>query len=297
MYAASAYVCIFEYNIRSQGGFDMARNVLITGGNSGIGREMAATLAARGDHVIIASRDLAKSQATASAIREAHPAARIEAMALDLGDFADIDRFAEQLLQRMPTIDVLILNAGLYTQGTRSLPNGLEAMIGIMHFGHFRLVQRLREAVVAAPAGRIVVTASLAHRLGRLRFETFDAPRKHWAAVLAYGQAKLANILFTRELARRLADTRVTVNCFHPGPVATGLWRELPTPIQRLLGPVLIGPVAGADTGIWLATDEKAREFNGEYFVKRKPAPTTAAARDMDLAAALWRDSEARMAG
>lgn len=273
----------------------MTRNVLITGGNSGIGREMAAALAARGDRVIIASRDLAKSQAAASAIRETHPEARIGAMALDLGDFADIDRFAEQLVARMPVIDVLILNAGLYTHGTRSLANGLEAMIGIMHFGHFRLVQHLRDAVVAAPAGRIVITASLAHRFGRLRFETFDTPRKHWAAVFAYGQAKLANILFTRELARRLADTSVTVNCFHPGPVATGLWSELPGVIQRPLNSLLIGPAEGADTGIWLATADAARQINGEYFVKRQPARSTAAGRDMALAAALWRDSEARM--
>lgn len=273
----------------------MARNVLITGGNSGIGREMAATLAGRGDHVIIASRDLARSQSTASTIHEADPDARIEAMALDLAEFADIDRFAEQLIERMPAIDVLILNAGLYTRGTRSLANGLEAMIGIMHFGHFRLVQQLRDPVTAAPAGRIVITASLAHRFGRLRFETFDAPRKHWAAVFAYGQAKLANILFTRELARRLADTSVTVNCFHPGTIATGLWAELPGVVQRLLGLVLTGPAEGADTGIWLATADAARQFSGEYFVKRQPARTTAAARDMELAAALWRDSEARM--
>ncbi|HET7314587.1 SDR family NAD(P)-dependent oxidoreductase [Salinisphaera sp.] len=273
----------------------MARNVLITGGNNGIGREMAAALAAHGDHVLIASRDLAKSQAATEAIRKADPDARIEAMALDLGDFADIDRFAEQLLQRMPTLDVLILNAGLYTHGTRALPNGLEAMIGIMHFGHFRLVRQLRDAVVAAPAGRIVVTASLAHRLGRLRFDNFDAPRKHRAAVFAYAQAKLANILFTRELAKRLADTPVTANCFHPGAVATGLWSELPTIIQRLLGSTLISPAEGADTGIWLATADAAREISGEYFVKRKPARTTAAARDMNLAVALWRDSEKRM--
>lgn len=273
----------------------MVRNVLITGGNSGIGREMANALAARGDRVIIASRDLARSQRVTSEIRDAEPEARIKAMALDLGDFADIDRFAEQLLQRMPTIDVLILNAGLYTHGTRALPNGLEAMIGIMHFGHFRLVQQLRDAIIAAPEGRIVITASLAHRLGRLRFETFDAPRKHRAAVFAYAQAKLANILFTRELAHRLADTSVTVNCFHPGPVATGLWNELPPVIRRLLGTTLISPAEGADTGIWLATASEARETSGEYFVKRQPADTTAAARDMDLAAALWRDSEARM--
>lgn len=274
----------------------MTRNVLITGGNSGIGREMAAALAARGDHVIIASRNLARSQSAASAIQDANPQAEIEAMALDLGDFADIDRFAEKIVGRMPVIDVLILNAGLYTHGTRALANGLEAMIGIMHFGHFRLVQHLRDAVVAASAGRIVITTSLAHRLGRLRFETFDAPHKHWAAVFAYAQAKLANILFTRELARRLADTAVTVNCFHPGAIATGIWDELPSPIRRPLGAVLIGPVEGADTGLWLANADEARAISGEYFVKRRLIRTTAAGCDMQLAATLWRDSEARMA-
>lgn len=273
----------------------MTRNVLITGGNSGIGREMAAALAAGGDHVIIASRDLAKSQAAAEGIRAEHPEAEIEAMALDLGDFSDIDRFAEQLIQRMPVIDALILNAGLYTHGTRSLPNGLEAMIGIMHFGHFRLVQHLRPAIAAAESGRIVVTASLAHRLGRIRFPTFDQPRKHKLAVQAYAQAKLANILFTRELARRMADTRVAVNCFHPGAVATGLWHELPEVVRRMLGSVLIDAAEGADTGIWLASADDAAGYRGEYFVKRQPAATSDTANDLDLAAKLWNETEARM--
>lgn len=273
----------------------MTRNVLITGGNSGIGQVMAAALAADGDRVIIASRDRARSQAVADAIHQTSPEAQITAMSLDLGDFADIDCFAEQCRQRLPTIDVLLLNAGLYTHGTRSLPNGLEAMIGIMHFGHFRLVQRLRSAVLAAPAGRVVVTASAAHRLGRLRFETFDQPRKHHLALLAYAQAKLANILFTRELARRLTHTSATANCFHPGAVATGIWHELPAFVRRLVGMGLIDAERGADTGLWLARAEGARLYNGEYFVDREPAATSAAARDAKLAARLWLESEARM--
>lgn len=273
----------------------MTRNVLITGGNSGIGLAMARGLAARGDHVVIASRDLARSQAAIETIRADYPEAGLEAMALDLGDFSDIDRFAEQLTARLPVIDVLMLNAGLLTRGIRTLPSGLEAMIGIMHFGHFRLTARLRAAVEAAPAGRIVVTASGAHRIGRLRFETFEEPRRHWFALQAYGQAKLANILFTRELARRLDGTAVTANCFHPGGVATGLWRDLPRVLQALLGMGLIDAETGADTGLWLACDDEARAYNGGYFVKRKPGRLSAAARDDALARALWTESEARM--
>ncbi|MDA3920783.1 MAG: SDR family NAD(P)-dependent oxidoreductase [Salinisphaera sp.] len=266
----------------------MARNILITGGNSGIGKVMAQTLAAQGDHVVIASRDLARSQAVAADIQAAHPGAHIEAMALDLARVDDIDRFAQELLGRMPIIDVLILNAGLYTQPTRSLDNGLEAMIGIMHFGHFRLTQRLLDAVKTADAGRIIVTASMVHRFGRIREKTFKNPRGHRLAVQAYAQAKLANILFTRELARRLADTAVTANCFHPGAVATGIWAEAPRLLQPMINRVLITPEQGADTGIWLASADDARARSGEYFIKRKVAPTATAASDMENAQWLW---------
>lgn len=270
----------------------MARRILITGGNSGIGWEMARSLTSQGDHVVIASRALAKSQAAADSIRAEQPQAHIEAMALDLSLFEDIDRFAEQIRERMPVIDVLILNAGLYTHGTRALDNGLEAMIGVMHVGHFRLTQKLLGAVETAEAGRIVVTASVAHRVGRIREKTFTRPSAHWLAVQAYGQAKLANILFTRELARRLANTSVTINCFHPGAVATGIWAELPGPLQKLLDRVLVTPAQGADTGVWLATSDDAAGISGEYFTNRKITSTSRAANDLQSAAALWQATE-----
>lgn len=273
----------------------MARHILITGGNSGIGLEMARSLASQGDHVVIASRALAKSQEAADSIKAEHPQADIEAMALDLARYDDIDRFAEQLREHMPVIDVLILNAGLYTHGTRALDNGLEAMIGVMHVGHFRLTQKLLGAVEAADAGRIVVTASVAHRVGRIREKTFTRPSAHWMALQAYGQAKLANILFTRELARRLADTSVTVNCFHPGAVATGIWAELPRPIQKMLDRVLVTPAQGADTGVWLATSAEAAGTSGEYFTHRKITSTSRAANDPQSAARLWQATEELM--
>ncbi len=269
----------------------MAKNILITGGNSGIGKEMARALAAEPDsQVIIASSDLSKSQHVADEL-----GANVHAMPLDLSDGATIDRFADKLLERMPVIDVLILNAGLYTHGPRTLPNGLETMIGIMHFGHFRLVQRLRDAVVAADAGRIVITSSYAHRIGRIEPKSFEDPSLRTLSLQGYAQAKLANILFTRELSRRLADTSVTVNTFHPGSVTTGIWQELPGAVQRLFGLFLVDAVKGADTGVWLASSPEARQYNGEYFYKRRISPSSKSSKDRALAEWLWQDSEARM--
>lgn len=269
----------------------MSRNVLITGGNDGIGYEMARALAAAGERVLIASRDLAKSQAAAARLSNERADARIEARRLDLGDFAAVDRFADELLAAMPAIDVLILNAGLYTLRPRALPNGCEAMFGVMHLGHFRLTQRLLDAVLAAPQGRIVVTSSAMHALGRIDEASFSDPSRHFTGVPAYAQAKLANLLFTRELARRLAGTRATVNAFHPGGVATGIYQELP--LRRLLTSFMLTPAQGADTGIWLASAPEAASFNGEYFVKRRRKPGSARSRDAVLAQRLWTQSEA----
>lgn len=271
----------------------MARNVVITGGNSGIGLEMARALAAQGDRVVIASRDEAKSQGALQDIKRGNPAANVEAMRLDLGDFAEVDRFAAELLQRMPAIDVLALNSGMWTRGLRKLPNGLEAMIGVMHFGHFRLTQRLLEALKAAPQGRIVVTSSVMHTRGKIDEAAFTDPSRLGSSMAGYAQAKLANILFTRELARRLQGTRVTVNAFHPGGVRTGIWAEVPFPLRQLIALFLIGSQAGADTGVWLATAPELSNVSGEYFYKRKREKSSSASRDMAMAERLWAVSEA----
>lgn len=273
----------------------MARNVLITGGNSGIGYEMALALAGQGDRVIIAARDMAKSRAAVEAIQARHAAARVEAMPLDLADFADVDRFARELLAKMPVIDVLILNAGLYTLKLHALRNGFEAMMGIMHFGHFRLTRQLLDAVKAAPQSRIIVTSSVMHQYGKINESSFRDPSKHKIGLLAYGQAKLANLLFARELARRLRDTPVTVNAFHPGAVATGIYREAPSLAARLMMAFMLTPKQGADTALWLANEPSLGGVSGEYFVKRKQRKGSALSRDVELARRLWELSEQAM--
>ena len=272
----------------------MSRNVVITGGNSGIGAEMALALAGQGDRVIIAARDAGKSQATIERIRAKHPHAPVEAMALDLGDFADVDRFAGEVLAKMPVIDVLILNAGLYTLKLGRLKNGLEKMMGVMHFGHFRLTEHLLGAVKAAKQGRIVVTSSMMHSYGDINEATFTDPGKHKNGMAAYGQAKLANLLFARELARRLKGTRVTVNAFHPGAVATDIYRSAGI-LQGLIKLFMLTPAQGADTGTWLATAPELAGVSGEYFVKRKRKEGSARSRDGALAQRLWTLSEERM--
>lgn len=268
------------------------KNVLITGGNSGIGLEMARTLAKMGHRVIIASRNEARSDEALVDIAETDTTADVEAMKLDLSDLADVDRFTEALLERMPTIDILILNAGLYTHGARQLPNGLEAMIGVMHFGHFRLVQNLLTAVKLASRGRIVVTSSVAHRFGRTNFKSFTDASQHRVAFLGYAQTKLANLLFTRELARLLKKTTVTVNAFHPGAVNTGIWQELPEGLMKVARHALVTVDEGSDTGVWLATSPEAADFSGEYFVRRKIAWSTRTSKKEALAKELWQKTE-----
>lgn len=268
------------------------RNILITGGNSGIGYEMALALAGQGDRVLIAARDAGKSATALERIRQQHPQALIETLPLDLGDWPGVDRFAASLHERMPVIDVLILNAGLYTLKLNRLANGYEAMFGVMHLGHFRLVQQLLPAVQAAAQGRIVVTSSLMHKYGRIDEASLTDPRRHRSGLHAYGQAKLANLLFTRELARRLAGSPVTVNAFHPGAVATDIYRQVPALIRPLMMAFMLTPRQGADTAIWLATAPELATTSGEYFVARQCRRGSAVSRDLALAQRLWALSE-----
>ena len=273
----------------------MARNVLITGGNSGIGYEMALALARQGDRVIIAARNQGKSLEAVGQIQAACPGAQIEAMPLDLADFANVDAFARELLAKMPVIDVLILNAGLYTLKLGTLASGYESMMGIMHFGHFRLARQLLPAVQAAAQGRIVVTSSMIHQLGKIDEQSFKDPSRHTTGLHAYGQAKLANLLFTRDLARRLKNTKVTVNAFHPGAVATGIYRQLPGFMQPLIRLTMLTPAQGADTAVWLATAPELANVSGEYFIGRKLKKGSKLSRDGELAKHLWQVSEAAM--
>lgn len=270
----------------------MSKQILVTGGNSGIGLEMVKAFAAAGHTVVVAARDTNKTGIALDAIRSAHPGAQLYAVPLDLSRFDSIDAAAREILELLPALDTVMLNAGSYATSLRSTGNGLESMIGTMHFGHFRLMQQLLPRLQQAPQARVVVTSSVAHWVGKLDEACMRDAKRYRSATQAYGSAKLANLVYARELARRVQGTHIRVNAFHPGGVATGIWRELPGALQKIIDKVLITPAKGADTGIWLALDPAAADFNGTYFVRRKKAATLRLSRDPVAGAKLWSISE-----
>jgi len=271
--------------------------ILITGGSSGIGLEMARQCLRRGHEIAISGRDPLKTDGAAEEFRTSVPGASVHPVTLDLAEFSSIDTAAGHIGKALPELSRVILNAGSFTPKLRVLDNGLEAMIGTMHFGHFRLMQHLLPGIENQPNARVVVTSSMAHWLGSLDEKRFFDPNRHLSAATAYGQAKLANLLYARTLARRLEHKGVVVNAFHPGAVATGIWRELPAVARAFVGRALISPARGADTGSWLALGDGGENHSGGYFIRRRLARSSRASRNDALGDWLWERSEAIAGG
>jgi NAD(P)-dependent dehydrogenase (short-subunit alcohol dehydrogenase family) len=263
---------------------------VVTGATSGIGREIAHALAGQGAHVAIVCRDRARGEGVATELdaRVGRPTASVHLA--DLSRQADVRRVADELLERFPRIDVLVNNAGVVNLQHTTTADGIEATFATNHLAYFLLTLLLLPRLQASAPARIVNVASEAHRFGRL--DLGDLGRANgYRSMRVYGTSKLANILFTYELARRLAGSGVTVNCLHPGAVATGLghnngrWAVL---VTRLLAPFFRTPAQGADTAIWLASSPEAALEHGRYFVKRRAKRTSKVSYDEALARRLW---------
>lgn len=259
---------------------------LITGGSGGIGRTTARTLAAMGARVIITARGKERGEAAA---RETGA----ELLLVDLSVQKDIRRAAGEFLSRFPRLDVLINNAGALFPRRERTADGIEATFALNHLAYFLLtdllVSRLRES---APA-RIINVASEAQVAGRIAFNDLQGER-FYSAWRAYSQSKRANVLFTQELARRLAGTGVTANCLHPGTVATGFGRGGTGVIAWLLRayrPWMRTPEQGADTVVYLAASSEVEGVTGKYFVDRK-VKTAVERYDASDARRLWEVSE-----
>jgi len=220
------------------------------------------------------------------------------ALLADLSLMADTKRVGGEIAASEPRIDVLINNAGaLFTQ-RRVTSEGLEMTFALNHMAYFVLTRALLDRLKGSAPARIVSTASSAHNGAKLDFGDLQGV-KSFSGWKAYGRSKLANILFTRELARRLAGTGVVANCVHPGVVATRFGDEsggLSGWLLPIVRPFLISPEQGADTIVYLASAPEAANFTGEYFAKRKIVAVSAAARDDLAAARLWQASEALVA-
>ncbi|MBE2261705.1 MAG: SDR family NAD(P)-dependent oxidoreductase [Burkholderiaceae bacterium] len=269
------------------------RVALVTGANSGIGRVTAVELALQGFHVFLACRTADKAGEVLREISQRSAGtAKAEFLPLDLGDLDSVRQCAQAFNARDLPLHLLVNNAGLAGQKgfTRS---GFELAFGVCHVGHFLLTRLLLDRLKAAAPSRVVVVASRAHRHAKgIDFTAVRQPSRSRGGLMDYSVAKLANILFAAELGRRLAGTGVTTYSLHPGVVATGIWRVLPWPVDRMVKLFMIGPEEGAKTTLYCATSDAVAQQSGLYYVKSAVATTTPAAADAELAKALWTASE-----
>ncbi|HUC35552.1 MAG TPA: SDR family oxidoreductase [Acidimicrobiales bacterium] len=274
------------------------KTVVITGANSGIGKETAVGLARSGARVVATARDAGRGAAAVADIRDRSGSDGVELVVFDLGLLSSVREGAAQILAACDRIDVLVNNAGIVLSQRRVTPDGLEATFAVNHLGPFLLTQLLLDRIVQSAPARIVNVASTAHRGARHGLDFDDLQSTHgYGGMQVYSKSKLANIYFTTELARRLDGTGVTANCLHPGTVATGYGRD--GDATGLLGfglkigaPFLLTPEKGARTSIYLASSPQVAAVSGEYFAKCKPRTTSEAAQDDEAAKRLWQVSE-----
>jgi len=271
------------------------KTCLVTGANSGIGKVTALELARRGAHVVMVCRDRARGEAALAEIKRSSGNERVELMLCDLSSQADIRRFADEFKATHNRLDVLINNAGLYLRKRETTVAGIEMTFAVNHLAYFLLTNLLLDRLKRSAPARIVNVSSDAHKHGHINFDDLQG-EKSYSGVKAYCHSKLANVLFTRELARRLAGTRVTVNCLHPGAVATSIFRALPKPIEGIIKLLTISPEKGAQTSVYLASSPDVEGVSGKYFVRSAEARASAEAQDDEVAARLWAES-ARLTG
>jgi NAD(P)-dependent dehydrogenase (short-subunit alcohol dehydrogenase family) len=265
---------------------------LVTGANTGIGRVTAVALAAQGAQVFVACRSAKRAQGVLDEIGALPNGGKAELLPLELGDFASVRQCANTFLARGLPLHLLVNNAGL--AGARGYTkSGFELAFGVNHMGHFLLTQLLLDRIKDSAPARIVTIASKAHYGARgIDWQAVREPTRTKMGLDEYGVSKLANVLFSAELGRRLAGSGVTTYSLHPGVVATEVWRAVPWPFGWLLKLALISPEKGARTSLHCATSAGAAAETGLYYDECRPKTPSRVARDEALAKALWERSE-----
>jgi NAD(P)-dependent dehydrogenase (short-subunit alcohol dehydrogenase family) len=268
---------------------------LVTGATDGIGRAAAIALARAGHEILLVGRSAERAEAARRAVAAAAPdPARVHVLLADLSRMDEVRRLAAEVRARAGHLDVLANNAGALFTTRRVTPDGFEATMALNHLAPFLLTAELMPLLRAAPEGaRVIATASNAHANAAIDLDDLQLERR-WSPPGAYGTSKLANVLFTRALARRLEGTRVVAQCFHPGVVRTGFGKKdawYVALVWRGIGPLLRSSERGARTLVHLATADEALAGPGRYWVDERPATASARARDDALADGLWERS------
>jgi len=269
------------------------KTVLVTGGSGGIGRATALGLAAMGAHLAITGRDRGRAEDAAGEIRTAG-GGQVDVFVADLSCQSEVRRLAQEVLQTLARIDVLVNNVGGYWNTRHVTADGVERTFAVNHLAPFLLTNLLLDRLTASVHARVITVSSHAHTMGRIEFDDLQGARSYSGA-RAYNQSKLANVMFTYELSRRLHGKPVTANVLHPGVVSTAFGADDPATVQRVLIPFLRPfmrtPDQGAATSIHLASAPALERVTGRYFADRKPKTSFKASYDQAVAARLWQVS------
>jgi len=268
---------------------------IVTGANTGIGKETALGLARLGATVVLVCRDRQRGEEAQRDIKQKTGNNNVELMLCDLSSQRSITQFTTEFAQRHDRLDVLVNNAGVVLRGHSMTEDGVESTFAINHLGYFLVTNLLLDLLKKSAPSRIVNVASAAHRYGKLDVNSWPTGRDY-STFGAYANSKLANILFTHELAKRLVGTGVTSNCLHPGGVGTNLFRGLPKFLQTVIKLITISPERGARTTIYLASSPKVEGISGKYFTRCRQQESSDASRNEEAAKRLW-DLSAELTG
>lgn len=273
----------------------VGRTCLVTGATSGIGKATAAGLARMGAELVVVARDPARGKAAVAELAATTGNPRVELLLADLASQASIRQAAEAYRHGHDRLDVLVNNAGGYWASRHVTPDGLEWTLAVNHLAYFLLTNLLVDLLQASDPARVVNVTSSAQAFGDICLDDLQFERRYQGQA-AYNQSKLANVLFTYELARRLEGHGVTVNCGVPGVTRTNFGRDDSGPVMRLLTPLarpfMRSPEQGADTVLYLASSPEVEGVTGGYFASRRPRRSSKRSYDRELARRLWRVSE-----
>jgi retinol dehydrogenase 14 len=272
------------------------KTCVVTGANSGIGKETALGLARMGARVVLVCRNARKGELALSEIQRETGSTQLDLLLADLSSLASVRALTAQVQQRYPRLDVLINNAGAAVPSRTLSADGIEMTLAANHLGPSLLTCLLLDLLKSSAPSRIVNVSSEAQRNARLEMDDLQFARRKYHALAAYGQSKLLMNAFTFELARRLEGTGVTANCLHPGVVATNIWPPDAPWFFKLavaaMKPFMLDATRGAEVTLYVATAPEVAGVSGQYFVKSKVAPSSPLSRDPKVMADVWRWTE-----